>query len=153
SKKKFFAAHRTVRQADGAFTLEPAPQGKGFFTSYEHDGRFITYYGDNHPLYAGNVVKAMASARDGYPQVLALFADEIAAQDPQEQDERDREWKRLTERLDAELIARVAKVNRLTPNIVEAVIHAPAAARRFEPGQFYRLQNFETQAERICGTR
>src|SRR5262249_42701225 len=27
SKKKFFAAHCAVRQADGAFTLEPAPQG------------------------------------------------------------------------------------------------------------------------------
>ena len=42
-----------------------------------HDGRFVTYYGDNHPRYAGNVVKAMASAKDGYPHVVALFADEL----------------------------------------------------------------------------
>ena len=37
-------------------------------------GRFVTYYGDNHPRYAGNVVKAMASAKDGYPHVVELFA-------------------------------------------------------------------------------
>ena len=46
------------------------------------DGKFVTYYGDNHPRYNGNVVKAMASAKHGYPHVVALFADEIAALDP-----------------------------------------------------------------------
>ncbi|CCC96764.1 conserved protein of unknown function [Azospirillum baldaniorum] len=43
-------------------------------------------------------------------------------------------------------------VTRLTPTIVEVVVKAPAAARRFEPGQFYRLQNFETLAQRIGRT-
>ena len=42
---------------------------------------------------------------------------------------------------------------RLTPTIVEVVVHAPAAARRFQPGQFYRLQNFEALAPRTHGTR
>ena len=32
-------------------------------------------------------------------------------------------------------------------------MRAPAAARRFEPGQFYRLQNYETLARRVDGTR
>ena len=44
-------------------------------------------------------------------------------------------------------------VERLTPTIVEVIVHAPAAARRFAPGQFYRLQNFETRAAAIDGTR
>ena len=39
------------------------------------------------------------------------------------------------------------------PTIVEVVVHAPYAARRFEPGQFYRLQNFERFAPVIDGTR
>ncbi|MGH8568213.1 MAG: pyridine nucleotide-disulfide oxidoreductase, partial [Gammaproteobacteria bacterium] len=43
----------------------PAP-----FTSYSRQGRHVTFYGDNHPVYAGNVVKAMASARDGYPYIV-----------------------------------------------------------------------------------
>jgi NAD(P)H-flavin reductase len=46
-------------------------------------------------------------------------------------------------------------VVRLTPTIIEVVVHAPLAARRFEPGQFYRLQNFEALAPvvDINGTR
>jgi len=32
-------------------------------------------------------------------------------------------------------------------------VHAPFAARRFEPGQFYRLQNFERTAPIVDGTR
>jgi len=56
---------------DGTFHLEA--DANGFFTSYEHDGKFVTYYGDNHPRYAGNVVKAMASAKDGFPHIVKLF--------------------------------------------------------------------------------
>jgi NAD(P)H-flavin reductase len=47
------------------------------------------------------------------------------------------------------LEARVHAVHRLTPTIVEVVIHAPAAARAFKPGQFYRLQNYELLAPRV----
>src|SRR5213078_1125454 len=113
SKKKFFAPHRLKRDEAGAFTLEPVSNGtKGFFTSYNKDGRFITYYGDNHPLYAGNVVKAMASARDGYPRVMDLFQDELATLDPEKQDERDLAWQRFTQHLDDELVARVSEVRR-----------------------------------------
>jgi len=42
-------------------------------------------------------------------------------------------------------------VIRLTPNIVEIVVRAPIAAR-VSPGQFYRLQNFETLAQRTSDT-
>jgi NAD(P)H-flavin reductase len=55
--------------------------------------------------------------------------------------------------MDSELIARVAEVRRLTPTIVEVIVHAPSAARKFEPGQFYRLQNYETCAEERKGTK
>ena len=44
-------------------------------------------------------------------------------------------------------------VNRLTPTIVEVVVRAPMAARAFQPGQFYRLQNFETLSPNADGTR
>jgi NAD(P)H-flavin reductase len=55
--------------------------------------------------------------------------------------------------LNHEYRARVHEVIRLTPTIVEVVIEAPAAARRFRPGQFYRLQNYETHARLCEGTR
>jgi NAD(P)H-flavin reductase len=50
-----------------------------------------------------------------------------------------------------EWTATVERVDRLTPTIVEVVVRAPAAARRFHPGQFYRLQNFEAFAPQIGG--
>ena len=40
-------------------------------------------------------------------------------------------------------------VVRLTPTIVEVIVKAPAAARHFHPGQFYRLQNYESLAPRV----
>jgi NADPH-dependent glutamate synthase beta subunit-like oxidoreductase/NAD(P)H-flavin reductase len=152
-KKKFFLPHRAVQQADGSFALEAATNGGGVFTSYKEHGRFISFYGDNHPLYAGNVVKAMASARDGYHKIVALFADELAGLDSGEQAQRDGRWSQLTDFLDGELVARVSEVRRLTPTIVEVIVRAPSAARKFEPGQFYRLQNYETCAEQRKGTR
>jgi NAD(P)H-flavin reductase/NADPH-dependent glutamate synthase beta subunit-like oxidoreductase len=142
AKKKFFQGYRVD---NGALVADP----DGFFTSYDHDGRRVSYYGDNHPRYAGNVVKAMASAKDGFPRVVALFAAELERLDPALQADRDAEWAALMTRLDDQLCARVEDVVRLTDTIVEVVVRAPAAARHFRPGQFYRLQNFETLARRI----
>ncbi|MGE5243986.1 MAG: FAD-dependent oxidoreductase [Betaproteobacteria bacterium] len=150
AKKKFFQPFSAAPDADGRFRLTPDPNG--FFTSYDRDGHFVTYYGDNHPRYAGNVVKAMASAKDGFPHVVALFARELAGLDAAKQGERDRAWQALTARLDGDFLARVEDVVRLTPTIVEVIVKAPAAARHFHPGQFYRLQNYESLARRVGST-
>ena len=112
-------------------------------------GRFVSYYGDNHPRFAGNVVKAMASAKAGYPKVVELFAEQLTQLDPAAQPERDRAWRALGDRLDQEFTAHVEDVIRLTPTIVEVIVKAPAAARHFHPGQFYRLQNYESRAARV----
>ena len=143
-RRRFFKPHVAERGEDGSITLVPAPEG--FFTSYSRDGRYVTYYGDNHPKYAGNVVKAMASARDGYSHVARLFPDAASAAPASEAAARAEEWQRFTSRLDDDFLARVERVVRLTPTIVELIVRAPAAARHFQPGQFYRLQNFETTA-------
>jgi NAD(P)H-flavin reductase len=141
--------HKSVSEV----LLRQAERGEvGFFTSYNRDGKLISYYGDNHPHYAGNVVKAMASAKDGYPHVVELFHNELAALDGSQQSERDDEWDNFTTMLDENLIATVHEVKRLTSTIVEVIVHAPFAAERFHPGQFYRLQNYETTAHRADGT-
>ena len=54
--------------------------------------------------------------------------------------------------LDEALTATIVRVERLTPTIIDVVVRAPYAARRFEPGQFYRVQNFECDAPSITGT-
>src|SRR5262249_33221158 len=45
------------------------PSAARVLMSLRTDGRAISFFGDLHPSYAGNVVKAMASAKQGYPVV------------------------------------------------------------------------------------
>ncbi|MBP7475040.1 MAG: hypothetical protein KA810_07250, partial [Pyrinomonadaceae bacterium] len=152
--RQFFQPFKVERNGDGKLHVVETPKGEaGFFTSYEHDGKFISYYGDNHPTYAGNVVKAMASAKHGYPKVVEIFADELATRGELPQAERDAIFDALESKLDSELRAYVVKVDRLTPTIVDVIVKAPLQARKFEPGQFYRLQNFETTAPIVDGKR
>jgi NAD(P)H-flavin reductase len=77
----------------------------------------------------------------------------VPSQKPEDQPARDAALAQLFAKLDDSLVARVVEVNRLTETIVEVVVHAPMAARKFLPGQFYRLQNFETLAPVIDGSR
>lgn len=109
------------------------------------DGRFISFFGDLHPSYSGNVVKAMSSAKQGYPIVSQVLGRISAASE------------KTTEQFFADFNNRlrptVHKVERLTPNIIEIVVHAPMAAERFQPGQFFRFQNYATLATLSGDTR
>ncbi|MBZ0148147.1 MAG: FAD-dependent oxidoreductase [Pseudorhodoplanes sp.] len=120
------------------------PQSAQVLMNHGPDGRAISFFGDLHPSFAGNVVKAMASATRGYPVITRMLShrppNAVAATD-------------LMQRLNKELRATVQAVHRLTPTILEIVIHAPQAARSFKPGQFFRLQNFDTLAPKIAGTK
>ena len=111
--------------------------------SVRPDGRTISFFGDLHPSFSGNVVKAMSSAKQGYP-VVSRMLSRIPASEPAAD--------ALAAKLDDELRPVVEAVIRLTPNIVEVVVRAPIAARAFQPGQFYRLQNYESLAARTKDT-
>jgi NADPH-dependent glutamate synthase beta subunit-like oxidoreductase/NAD(P)H-flavin reductase len=127
---------------------EPAsakPRTVQVLLSKHSDGRFISFFGDLHPSFFGNVVKAMGAAKQGYPSVSAVL-------------ERVRPASKLSDaeflaEINQALRATIHEVIRLTPNIVEVIIKAPLAAQRFRPGQFYRLQNYETYALEVDGTR
>ena len=105
------------------------------------NGRFISFFGDLHPSFFGNVVKAMGGAKRGYPVVSRTLAAQEGT--PVTGAE-------LIEQCGRELVPTVHAVQRLTPNIVEVVVHAPAQARAFRPGQFFRLQNYEMLAPRVA---
>ena len=107
----------------------------------EEDGRFISFFGDLHPSFFGNVVKAMGGAKRGYPVVSRALAAREATPVS---------GAGLIARCRDELAVTVHSVNRLTPTIVEVILRAPAAARAFKPGQFYRLQNYEVLASRFA---
>jgi NADPH-dependent glutamate synthase beta subunit-like oxidoreductase/NAD(P)H-flavin reductase len=121
------------------------PTQTTILTELRDDGRAVSFFGDLHPSFFGNVVKAMASATNGYP-IVSRMLERVAPASPAS----DADFFAM---LDRELRATVERVERLTPTIVEVVVRAPAAAKRFRPGQFYRLQNYETLAAKQCGTR
>ncbi|MFN7087388.1 MAG: FAD-dependent oxidoreductase [Burkholderiales bacterium] len=113
---------------------------------YKHqDGRYISYFGDVHPSFFGNVVKAIGSAKQGH-----LVVNRVLQKLPPATPIGDEQFLAA---LNDGLRATVHHVARLTPMIVEVVVRAPFAARRFRPGQFYRLQNYESGAPCTEGTR
>ncbi len=145
--KQFF---QTYKLGAGGELIKTEKNETGFFTSYNENGKYVTVYGDNHPSYAGNVVKAMASAKDGFKELIKIFKEDIK----EEQDTANKDkFNQLIRKLDSEFLAVVEAVNILTPTIIEVVLKAPIQARKFHPGQFYRLQNYETTATVIDGTK
>jgi NADPH-dependent glutamate synthase beta subunit-like oxidoreductase/NAD(P)H-flavin reductase len=112
--------------------------------SRESDGRAMSFFGDLHPSFAGNVVKAMGSAKLGYPVVSRVLESRPARSGE--------DTRAFIDSLNADLRATVHKVERLTAQIVEVVVKAPRAARQFRPGQFYRLQNYEAHSAQPGGT-
>jgi len=105
------------------------------------DNKFISFFGDLHPSYFGNVVKAMGSAKQGYPVVSKVLAQiDTDAKNPKISID-------IINNLNKILRAKVHDVIRLTHNIIEIIVHAPLASHEFKPGQFYRLQNFESFAK------
>ncbi len=112
--------------------------------SVRDDGKAMSFFGDLHPSFAGNVVRAMASARRGHKVVSRILTEKHPGKTGVEA---------MMIRLNDQLRPRTHTVRRLGPNIVEVVVYAPKAASAFHPGQFYRLQNYETLARQVSGTR
>jgi NADPH-dependent glutamate synthase beta subunit-like oxidoreductase/NAD(P)H-flavin reductase len=121
------------------------PATPNVLLSRDSEERYVSFFGDLHPSFSGNVVKAMGSAKLGYPVVSRV----LQRRPPRPASDASA----FLARMNSLLRARVHRVERLTPSIVEVVLHAPLAARQFRPGQFYRLQNFESLAPRAEGTR
>lgn len=119
------------------------PEQTHVLTHRRRDGRAVSFFGDLHPSFAGNVVKALGGVKRGAPIV-----DRVLRQIPPTEIAPDE----IAHIANHEFRATIHQVNRLTPNIVEVVVKAPRAARNFQPGQFYRLHHFETLAYRSKDT-
>lgn len=146
---KYFATYRLAEDA-----AVPAPSAgtvkesqAGFFTSYEREGRRISVYGDNHPLFQGSVVKAMASAKRGAREIIDLYRDRLSGTGARESD-----WAAFAARLEDALRPRIAHIERLGEHLTSITVRAPQAARNWVPGQIYRLQNYHALAPHIGDT-
>ncbi|HLB58444.1 MAG TPA: pyridine nucleotide-disulfide oxidoreductase, partial [Gammaproteobacteria bacterium] len=118
----------------------------GPFTSYHKDHRRVSLIGDTHPVFHGNVVKAIASGLKTYPKILNVLKDKLGEVGNEE------EYKTFSKKIDHLFSSRVTRIERRTENVIELTIQSPLAAKHFQPGQFYRLQNYETFAPRVNHT-
>ena len=120
------------------FSLIKDDSNSDFFTKLE-DNFSLSVLGDAHPRYSGSVVKAMASARDSYKTITKKILSYKLKNNITNL--------RFFTKLNKKLISRVIKTTRLTRNVIEIHIKSPIAANEFQPGQFFRLQNFEANAK------
>ena len=121
----------------------------GPFTSYtDADRHRVSFLGDTHPIFHGSVVKAIASGKRIYPKITAaLLKENPAARGDFE------EYQRFRQQMISLFRSEVVSVVHHAPNRVELKVRAPIAAQNFRPGQFYRLQNYESLAPLLGHTR
>ncbi len=141
-----------VEHRDGLQPVSAADHAKspefGPFTSYQEFGRVVSFIGDTHPAFHGSVVKAIASAQRSYPQILDALSERPASHQATEDDCR-HFLDQMADRLQAEVVS----VDTSNPAVAEVWVRAPMAVRNFRPGQFYRLQTFETLSPVVGNTR
>ncbi len=118
----------------------------GPFTSYRKKHHCVSLIGDTHPVFHGNVVKAIASGLRTYPKILDILKDKL------NQSGDEAEYKHFSKTISYLFNTHVKDIVRRTDNVVELFVHAPLAAKKFQPGQFYRLQNYETFSQQLDHT-
>ncbi|WFW29733.1 MAG: FAD-dependent oxidoreductase [Wolbachia endosymbiont of Menacanthus eurysternus] len=132
--------------------FSPKMQNKDRILVYKQGNKTISFFGDLHPSYSGNVVKAITSAKIGYPIISKLLNEIVQINNkPKSYIKITPKYlmnKKFFNKVKEQLTARVLKTQYLTDKIIEIIIKAPLAAKNFKPGQFFRLQSFEVNSSK-----
>jgi NADPH-dependent glutamate synthase beta subunit-like oxidoreductase/NAD(P)H-flavin reductase len=107
-----------------------------------NENKAVSFLGDAHPSFVGNVVKAMASAKNSYPII-----DKFIRKTPAELQDN------FLDKINYQFKAYIESVAYLAPAIIEVIVKAPMAVNNFQAGQFYRLQNFDCNAHFVNNTK
>ena len=99
----------------------------------EEDSRF-THFGDCNQKYSGSVVKALASAKNGYKQITEQLTKNIP--------NTNYNFQEFSKFLDEQLMAKIHDIKEISSDVIELVIKSPVAALNYQLGQIFRLQNF-----------
>ncbi|MCD8499964.1 MAG: hypothetical protein LRY43_02535, partial [Gammaproteobacteria bacterium] len=109
----------------------------GPFTSYhDHNKHRVSFVGDTHPIFHGNVVKAIASAKYTYPKIMAHLLNHNG------QNEQD--YPSFKENIRHQFTSTVVDIRYPQQGIIAIDIHSPQAIKHYRPGNFYRIQAFES---------
>ncbi len=132
----------SIAEKEGNGLKEISP----FVIHKRNNHKAMTMFGDMHPRFAGNVVKAMASAKRGYLAINQLLQQKTHLHTLSQHEIEERNHKFL-ESIEKQLSAEIIEMNSLTENALELVIKAPMAVKNFKPGQFFRFQNFASKSD------
>jgi NADPH-dependent glutamate synthase beta subunit-like oxidoreductase/NAD(P)H-flavin reductase len=109
----------------------------GNYSFFIRKDKKISFFGDLHPNFEGNVVKAMASAKIGYkkisqnlkPRKFPFFYDNF-------------------NKINRDFVVKIAKIVKISPFLNEIHVKAPLLAKNTKIGQIFRLQNYHAFAPR-----
>ncbi len=101
----------------------------------------VSFLGDLHPNFEGNVVKAMKSAKVGREEISKILQLENSASSVDEVEF----WRKI----EAEFSVKIKAVEKLSDHVFEIFVHAPLLAKQTEVGQIFRLQNYHALAAKI----
>jgi len=110
----------------------------GLFTSYQKNNKYVTFIGDSHPTFHGSVVKAIASGQRAYPKILELFEGSLKSKN------NPASHQTFKQHIQTAFTSTLLDVTACTKQITELTIHSPLAVQKYQPGEFFRFQTFET---------
>ncbi len=116
----------------------PKGDGIGFICAKNSAGKAVSFFGDLHPSFNGSVVKAMASAKNGYPtinQALQQLEKPMAG------------YVDFLQKINQDFEVKIKEINLLSDYFIELVVHAPLLARKTKLGHIFRLHNFHSLAK------
>jgi NADPH-dependent glutamate synthase beta subunit-like oxidoreductase/NAD(P)H-flavin reductase len=130
---------------NGKYLNEIYPQEQDFITNKktfsiitkidEKTKKSVSFFGDLHPNFEGNVVKAMASAKRGYEQInQALKLINYSSQNIKYKNYRE------------DFLVNILRVDRLSDNVVEIYVKSKLLANQTGVGQIFRLHNYHALA-------
>lgn len=118
-------------------TFSPKAKNIGFLAAKdEKNKKTVSFFGDTHKSFAGSVVKAMASAKKGYPTINKSLAI-LPKKD---------NYSEFLNKINQEFTVKVHELNILSENIFELVVFAPILARKTKLGHIFRLHNYHALA-------
>lgn len=134
---RYFAQKKA---AEGLFSKS---QSFSVITKFDQENqKAVSFFGDLHPNFEGNVVKAMASAKLGVGQINELLQNSKISGADLKQNFRD---------FRQDFLVKIERIDRLSEHVVEIFIKAPLIASQSKIGQIFRLQNYHNLAPRKNG--
>ncbi len=118
----------------------PKSEGIGFICAKNDQGKMVSFFGDLHPSFGGSVVKAMASAKNGYSIInQALKCQPIEEKDPNKIITK---YQNFLSGINQNFTVKVQEVNILSNYFTQLVVYAPLLAQKTKLGHIFRLHNY-----------